>query len=147
MSFYSAVAVSVKDKLTLSLGVAVGSSIVSCRWLVYLYCINRMFIANSALCHSVRFPYHSSTLNVLTAPSFIVTLAWIMGKPLTLLFDPYESVALFLAGDYSFLARFASFLTSFSVLTVNYVVQDGKSNWLEGMILMCRCSVSFCVVV
>jgi Ca2+/H+ antiporter len=22
------------------------------------------------------------------------------------------------------------------VLTVNYVVQDGKSNWLEGMILM-----------
>lgn len=43
-----------------------------------------------------------------------------MGKPLTLLFDPYESVALFL-----------------SVLTVNYVVQDGKSNWLEGLILMC----------
>jgi Ca2+:H+ antiporter len=25
-----------------------------------------------------------------------------------------------------------------SVLTVNYVVQDGKSNWLEGMILMCK---------
>lgn len=24
------------------------------------------------------------------------------------------------------------------VLTVNYVVQDGKSNWLEGMILMCK---------
>lgn len=24
-----------------------------------------------------------------------------------------------------------------AVLTVNYVVQDGKSNWLEGMILMC----------
>jgi hypothetical protein len=24
-----------------------------------------------------------------------------------------------------------------TVLTVNYVVQDGKSNWLEGMILMC----------
>jgi Ca2+/H+ antiporter len=23
------------------------------------------------------------------------------------------------------------------VLTVNYVVQDGKSNWLEGLILMC----------
>ena len=27
------------------------------------------------------------------------------------------------------------------VLTVNYVVQDGKSNWLEGMILMCMCDV------
>ncbi|KAH9481441.1 Vacuolar calcium ion transporter [Psilocybe cubensis] len=44
---------------------------------------------------------------------------WILGKPMTLLFDPYESVTMFLA-----------------VLTVNYVVQDGKSNWLEGFLLM-----------
>ncbi|PBK75605.1 calcium/proton exchanger [Armillaria solidipes] len=83
----TAVTVSVKDKLNLSLGVAVGSSIQ-----IALFVI-----------------------------PFIVTLGWIMGKPLTLLFDPYESVAMFLA-----------------VLTVNYVVQDGKSNWLEGMILMCK---------
>ncbi|KAK0469840.1 calcium/proton exchanger [Desarmillaria tabescens] len=82
----TAVTVSMKDKLNLSLSVAVGSSIQ-----IALFVI-----------------------------PFIVTLAWIMGKPLTLLFDPYESVAMFLA-----------------VLTVNYVVQDGKSNWLEGMILMC----------
>ncbi|KAF9525689.1 calcium/proton exchanger [Crepidotus variabilis] len=82
----TAVTVSVKDKLNLSLGVAVGSSIQ-----IALFVI-----------------------------PFIVTLAWIMGKPLTLLFDPYESIAMFL-----------------SVLTVNYVVQDGRSNWLEGMILMC----------
>ncbi|KAI0254958.1 calcium/proton exchanger [Lactifluus subvellereus] len=82
----TAVTVSVKDKLTLSLSVAVGSSIQ-----IALFVI-----------------------------PFIVTLAWIMGKPLTLLFDPFESIVLFL-----------------SVLTVNYVVQDGKSNWLEGMILMC----------
>ncbi|KAF8807021.1 Calcium/proton exchanger [Phlegmacium glaucopus] len=81
----TAVTVSVKDKLTLSLGVAVGSSIQ-----IALFVI-----------------------------PFIVTLGWILGKPLTLLFDPYESVALFL-----------------SVLTVNYVVQDGKSNWLEGFVLM-----------
>ena len=51
---------------------------------------------------------------------FTVVLGWIMGRPLTLLFDPFESIVLFL-----------------SVLTVNYVVQDGKSNWLEGMILIC----------
>ncbi|KAF8206511.1 hypothetical protein K438DRAFT_1905122 [Mycena galopus ATCC 62051] len=51
---------------------------------------------------------------------FITVLGWILNKPLTLLFDPYESIALFLA-----------------VITVNYVVADGKSNWLEGMILMC----------
>lgn len=82
----TAVTVSVKDKLTLSLGVAVGSSIQ-----IALFVI-----------------------------PFIITLAWILGKPLTLLFDPYESVTLFLA-----------------VITVNYVVQDARSNWLEGMILMC----------
>ncbi|KAG8213410.1 calcium proton exchanger [Butyriboletus roseoflavus] len=82
----TAVTVSVKDKLTLSLGVAVGSSIQ-----IALFVI-----------------------------PFIVTLGWILGKPLTLLFDPLQSIVLFL-----------------SVLTVNYVVQDGKSNWLEGMILMC----------
>lgn len=29
---------------------------------------------------------------------FIVTLAWILGKPLTLLFDPLESIVLFLSG-------------------------------------------------
>lgn len=51
---------------------------------------------------------------------FIVLLGWTLGKPMTLLFDPFESIVLFL-----------------SVLTLNYVVQDGKSNWLEGMILMC----------
>ncbi|KAI0768060.1 calcium/proton exchanger [Trametes elegans] len=82
----TAVTVSVKDKLTLSLGVAVGSSIQ-----IALFVI-----------------------------PFIVTLGWILGKPLSLLFDPFESIVLF-----------------FSVLVVNYVVQDGKSNWLEGMILMC----------
>lgn len=82
----TAVTVSVKDKLTLSIGVAVGSSIQ-----IALFVI-----------------------------PFIVTLAWIMGKPLSLLFDPFEAIALFL-----------------SVITVNYVVADGKSNWLEGMILIC----------
>ncbi|KAH8826572.1 calcium/proton exchanger [Flagelloscypha sp. PMI_526] len=82
----TAITVSVKDKLNLSLQVAVGSSIQ-----IALFVI-----------------------------PFIVTLAWIIGKPLSMLFDPYESIALFLA-----------------VITVNYVVQDGKSNWLEGLILMC----------
>ncbi|KAJ4476224.1 Calcium/proton exchanger [Lentinula aciculospora] len=60
----TAVTVSVKDKLTLSLGVAVGSSIQ-----IALFVI-----------------------------PFIITLGWILGKPLTLLFDPYESITLFLAG-------------------------------------------------
>ncbi|GJE96599.1 calcium proton exchanger [Phanerochaete sordida] len=81
----TAVTVSVKDKIDLSLGVAVGSSIQ-----IALFVI-----------------------------PFIVTLGWIMGKPLSLLFDPYESIVLFL-----------------SVLIVNYTVADGRSNWLEGAVLM-----------
>ncbi|KZT51977.1 calcium/proton exchanger [Calocera cornea HHB12733] len=51
---------------------------------------------------------------------FITVIAWIMGKNLTMLFDPFESLSLFLA-----------------VLVVSYTVQDGRSNWLEGMVLMC----------
>ncbi|KAH8109579.1 calcium/proton exchanger [Phellopilus nigrolimitatus] len=82
----TAVTVSVKDKLTLSIGVAVGSSIQIALFVIPL----------------------------------MVVIAWCLGKPLLLLFDPFESVTLFLA-----------------VLTVNYCVADGKSNWLEGMILMC----------
>ncbi|KAF5359726.1 hypothetical protein D9756_003366 [Leucocoprinus leucothites] len=81
----TAVTVSVKDKLNLSLSVAAGSSIQIALFVIPL----------------------------------IVTLGWILDKPMTLLFDPYESIVLF-----------------FSVLVVNYVVQDGKSNWLEGFLLM-----------
>ncbi|KAJ7096583.1 calcium/proton exchanger [Mycena belliarum] len=81
----SAVTVAIKDKLTLSIGVAVGSSIQIALFVIPL----------------------------------TVIVAWGMGKPMTLLFDPYEVACLFLA-----------------ILTVNYVLQDGKSNWLEGTILM-----------
>lgn len=31
--------------------------------------------------------------------SFIVIMGWILGKPLTLLFDPFESIVLFLSGE------------------------------------------------
>lgn len=51
---------------------------------------------------------------------FTIILGWIIGRPITMLFDPFESIVLFL-----------------TILAVNYVVQDGKSNWLEGMILIC----------
>ncbi|KAG6872394.1 hypothetical protein C0995_010092 [Termitomyces sp. Mi166 len=100
----TAVTVSVKDKLTLSLSVAVGSSIQIA-----------LFVIPLVISYGLsEYGTHVSLYN-----SFIVTLSWMLGKPLTLLFDIYESVTLFL-----------------SVLTVNYVVQDGKSNWLEGFILM-----------
>ncbi|KAI0266297.1 hypothetical protein BGY98DRAFT_1191472 [Russula aff. rugulosa BPL654] len=52
--------------------------------------------------------------------SLIIIVGWVLGKPLTLLFDPFESIVLF-----------------FSVFTIIHVVQGGKSNWLKGMILVC----------
>ncbi|KAJ7832665.1 Calcium/proton exchanger [Mycena olivaceomarginata] len=84
-------AVSVKDKLTLSLGVAVGSSIQ-----IALFVI-----------------------------PFMMVLGWILGKPLTMLFDPFESIALFLAGQSQNQSAIEGSLTHLSVMTVNYVVQDG----------------------
>ena len=65
-----------------------------------------------------------------------MSLGWCLGKPLTLLFDPLESVVMFLSG--TVLPRIAhSWLTDcVPVIVVNYTVQDGKANWMEGAILM-----------
>ncbi|KAH8831187.1 hypothetical protein DL96DRAFT_1667614 [Flagelloscypha sp. PMI_526] len=49
----------------------------------------------------------------------IVIVAWIGDKPLTLLFDPLETT-----------------VTVLAVILVNYVLQDGKANYLEGGILI-----------
>jgi len=79
------VTVSVKDKLDLAMGVAVGSSI---------------------------------QIALLVIP-FLVVLGWIIGQPLTLQFDTFSTIVLFL-----------------SVILVSYCVSDAKSNWLEGCFLM-----------
>ncbi|KAF1843209.1 vacuolar calcium ion transporter /H(+) exchanger [Cucurbitaria berberidis CBS 394.84] len=49
----------------------------------------------------------------------IVVLGWIMGKPMTLYFNIFETVALFV-----------------TVLVVNFLVLDGRSNYLEGSLLI-----------
>ncbi|KEP50398.1 calcium/proton exchanger [Rhizoctonia solani 123E] len=49
----------------------------------------------------------------------LVILAWITGKPLTLLFDVFEVAAAIGA-----------------CLLVNYTTQDGKTNWVEGFLLI-----------
>ncbi|KAF1992923.1 vacuolar calcium ion transporter-like protein /H(+) exchanger [Amniculicola lignicola CBS 123094] len=83
----TAVTVAIKDKMDLSIGVAVGSS---------------MQIA------------------LLVLP-LVVVLGWILGRDcMTLYFDTFQIATLFV-----------------SVLLVNYLIQDGKSHWLEGMLLMC----------
>ncbi|PVH92446.1 Calcium/proton exchanger [Periconia macrospinosa] len=82
----TAVTVAMKDKMDLSIGVAVGSS---------------MQIA------------------LLVLP-FIVVIGWIIGEEcMTLYFDSFQIATLFV-----------------SVLLVNYLIQDGKSHWLEGVLLM-----------
>ncbi|KAH9037868.1 Sodium/calcium exchanger protein-domain-containing protein [Lactarius pseudohatsudake] len=82
----TAVNVSRRDHLTLSVSVAVGSTIQTALFVI----------------------------------PFMVILGWILDKPLPLLFDPFESIVLYI-----------------SVHIMGYVVADGKSNWLEGAILIC----------
>ncbi|KAI5998865.1 hypothetical protein EDD15DRAFT_214484 [Pisolithus albus] len=82
----TAMNVSVRDQLSLSISVAVNSTI-------------------------------QTTLFVIP---LMVTLGWATNRPLALLFDPFESVVLYIA-----------------VQTMSQVVADGKSNWLEGTILIC----------
>ncbi|KAI9761767.1 MAG: hypothetical protein M4579_000861 [Chaenotheca gracillima] len=81
----TAVVVSMKDKMDLAIGVAIGSS---------------MQIA------------------LLVTP-FLVILGWIIGQPMTLHFQTFETVVFFL-----------------SVLICNYLIQDGSSNYLEGAMLL-----------
>jgi Ca2+:H+ antiporter len=60
----------------------------------------------------------SSMQIALFVTPFLVILGWIMHRPMTLHFQGFETVVFFL-----------------SVLVVNYLIQDGKSNYLEG----CMC--------
>jgi Ca2+:H+ antiporter len=57
----------------------------------------------------------SSMQIALLVTPFLVILGWIINQPMTLHFEIFETVIFFL-----------------SVLVVTYVVQDGKSNYLEG---------------
>lgn len=57
----------------------------------------------------------SSMQIALLVTPFLVILGWMMDKPMTLHFETFETVVFFL-----------------SVLVVTYVIQDGKSNYLEG---------------
>ncbi|OLL21813.1 Vacuolar calcium ion transporter [Neolecta irregularis DAH-3] len=81
----TAVTLAIKDKVDLSIAVAVGSS---------------------------------AQVSLLVTPLMVI-LGWIIGKDMTLFFDPFQTVVLFA-----------------SILLVNYIIQDGKSNYLEGSMLV-----------
>jgi Ca2+:H+ antiporter len=81
----TAVTVAMKNKMDLSLGIAIGST---------------------------------TQIALLIAP-MLVLAGWAIGKPLTLSFDVFELVAVVMA-----------------VAVANFIVLDGESNWLEGLMLV-----------
>ena len=93
-----------KNKMELTIGICVGSSIV--RFLI-------------------RFPRTSTHRNVTAQQiaAFVIPLlvivGWITGHDLTLFFANFETIVLFV-----------------SVLLVNLLIQDGKSNYMEGLMLL-----------
>lgn len=56
----------------------------------------------------------SLQIAIFVTPSLVI-LGWIIGQPMTLHFQGFETVVFFI-----------------SILVVNYLIQDGKSNYLEG---------------
>ncbi|ESK89446.1 calcium ion transporter [Moniliophthora roreri MCA 2997] len=89
----SAVMMAWRNKMTMALDIAIGSSI---------------------------------QISIFLLP-LIVVLAWILGKPLTLYFDLFQTIVLIV-----------------TVFIVHYIVQDGKTVWMEGVIL-CSLYVILCV--
>jgi len=81
----TAVTVAMKNKLDLSIGVAVGSS---------------------------------QQIAMMVVP-LLVVLGWIMGQPMSLYFDTFETAVLFM-----------------TVIVVHALIMDGESNWLEGAMLL-----------
>jgi len=65
--------------------------------------------------HAMGVALGSSLQIALLVTPFLVILGWIIGEDMTLHFETFETVVFFL-----------------SVLVVTYVIQDGKSNYLEG---------------
>ncbi|KAH8599751.1 Sodium/calcium exchanger protein-domain-containing protein [Bisporella sp. PMI_857] len=61
----------------------------------------------------------SSMQIALLVTPFLVILGWIIGQPMSLRFETFETVVFFV-----------------SILVVTYVIQDGKSNYLEGAMLL-----------
>lgn len=67
----------------------------------------------------------SSMQIALFVTPFMVILGWIIGQPMNLNFEVFETVVFFL-----------------SVLVVNYLIGDGKSNYLEG----CMCLGTYIII-
>lgn len=68
--------------------------------------------------------FGSSTHVALFIIPLLVILGWVINQPMSLFFLPFETICLFIA-----------------VILINYLVQDRKSNWLEGVLLIATYSI------
>ena len=68
----------------------------------------------------------------------LVLVAWGMGKPLSLLFDPLETVVRTAAGEWVITEVDGNLLQClfFSVILVKFLIEDGKSHWMSGLTLI-----------
>jgi len=68
---------------------------------------------------SLQVSIGSATQIAMFVAPLLVLLSWAMGNPMNLVFNAFELIAIVLA-----------------VLIVNFVIEDGESNWLEGIQLL-----------
>jgi Ca2+:H+ antiporter len=87
----TAINVSFKDQVSLSISVAVGSTIVSHCFAPVVQETHTSWIANGTFCYTVRMD-GPRIHRLIPIVRLMVTFGWLMQKPLALLFDPFESV-------------------------------------------------------
>ncbi|KAF8409807.1 hypothetical protein HHK36_005886 [Tetracentron sinense] len=104
----SAIMFAMKDKLDISLGVAIGSSTQISMFGVDIYA--RGFLI---LCSVLNLEQNSKLI------PFCVVVGWIMGRPMDLNFQLFETATLFI-----------------TVLVVAFLLQEGTSNYFKGLMLI-----------
>ncbi|KAH1249993.1 Vacuolar cation/proton exchanger 5 [Glycine max] len=103
----SAIMFAMKDKLDISLGVAIGSSTQISMFvasIIYLYCMDE-----------IELLYR---ITVAMIP-FCVVIGWITGHPMDLNFQLFETAVLFL-----------------TVIVVAFMLQEGTANYFKGLMLI-----------
>ncbi|CAG8487095.1 13294_t:CDS:2 [Dentiscutata erythropus] len=78
---------------------------------------------------SIQIALGSSMQIALGVTPVLILIGWIINQPLTLFFETFETCVLVVA-----------------VLIVNYSIQDGRSNWLEGEMLLVNISLMLTVL-
>ena len=76
----------------------------------------------------------SSMQIALLITPLMVLLGWCIGAEMTLFFNTFETAILFITVLYDLSIRHAKLPANHSI--VNYLIQDGKSNYLEGGLLI-----------